>query len=223
LVLVKYDPKQLSAMPKKGYYSLTIRDETAKKLQALASSRNLSLVEFFDVLASTLESETLLDSAKRRTESHLFEDVLRLTGEIDDWTQTLINSGLGTRYALRIRLSDVPRILRIVRLEFARRFPSEYAAFEISSALDLHLKANERVEKRGPRLQATTLERLREDTRQLLNAAERLEERSREGPTIERLVPGITVLAGEIEDDVQALSVSRPVTHARPREQSPLL
>jgi hypothetical protein len=42
-------------MPKSGYYSLTIREETASKLRDLAEKQNLGLVEYFENLAASIE------------------------------------------------------------------------------------------------------------------------------------------------------------------------
>ncbi|MEM4203903.1 MAG: hypothetical protein QXS54_07525 [Candidatus Methanomethylicaceae archaeon] len=54
-------------MPKPGYYSLTIRQETADQLLKMATEKNMSLVEFFEDLAQNLNKYMLLYSFKTET------------------------------------------------------------------------------------------------------------------------------------------------------------
>ncbi|MEM4721049.1 MAG: hypothetical protein QXT73_03195 [Candidatus Methanomethylicaceae archaeon] len=54
-------------MPKPGYYSLTIKQETADQFLKMASEKNMSLVEFFEDLAQNLNKYMLLYSFKTET------------------------------------------------------------------------------------------------------------------------------------------------------------
>lgn len=47
-------------MPREGYYSLTIRKETAEKLQEQAKKQGLGLVEYFDTLVATTNIDKMI-------------------------------------------------------------------------------------------------------------------------------------------------------------------
>ncbi|MBC7076749.1 MAG: hypothetical protein H5T92_00320 [Synergistales bacterium] len=101
-------------MPKEGYYALTIRKSTAERFQALAKSKGVGLVDFFDQIASKLEELEKMEVVDTKTLVQTLVEAYDLLKTVDDLDRflespyTTIEKLFGTNDKERIDYELIP-------------------------------------------------------------------------------------------------------------------
>jgi hypothetical protein len=94
-------------MPKEGYYSLTIKKETAEKLQALAKERGLGLVEFFEDITESLSEVSVKEKIRLNILKELFTSVLGILATLEFRARELEETRIRKAGLTELRIKDL--------------------------------------------------------------------------------------------------------------------